>query len=174
MSDNPQSQINTRKQNKVEAISVRTAAINNTVDEQTKKILDELDEVSSQFDGMLSIMQDRVVQSSDCNFAISYARIAEMRMDTLKKRIDIVKALITDKGNEVAIKKKSTTSELDSILSGAALGIALGAKVTGGNIREMTPFETVDVENAEIVIETEHFGNSVEKSADNIIHGIGE
>lgn len=156
-------QINTRN------TQTRTDKINTLVDTQTSKILEELDSYSDRMDTFLEILGDRVVESSDCNFAIALARIAELKLDSIKKRTDLIKTLVVDKGNELTSKKRMPTSELDAILSGASLGAALGATLTGGNIIPISQFETINVENAEIIVETEHFGNSVESSADKLI-----
>jgi hypothetical protein len=92
-------------------------------------------------------------------------------MDTIKKRIDILKTLVTDKGTEIGAKKKNNTGDLDSILSGAGLGIMLGAKLGQSNYSQATPitpvdFDTINTNDADIVVETERLnpGNHLQES----------
>lgn len=149
---------------------------NQLVDNEIKKVLDDLEIVSSDLDAMMEILKDRLVQSTDASFPIALARLGELRLDTVKKKIDILKILVSDKSVEVMGKKKSNTSDLESILSGAAFSAALGAKIGSGGFGndrkpELTTvhdnvIDTIDISKEELIIETEHLGGeptSVEK-----------
>ena len=70
---------------------------NNLVDDEVKKILTDLEMVSSDFDAMMDILKDRLIQSTDASFPIALARLGELRLDTVKKRIEILKLLVNDK-----------------------------------------------------------------------------
>ena len=150
---------------------------NQLVDNEIKKVLDDLEIVSSDLDAMMEILKDRLVQSTDASFPIALARLGELRLDTVKKKIDILKILVSDKSVEVMGKKKSNTSDLESILSGAAFSAALGAKIGSGGFGNDRKSElsnnpahdiidTVDISQEDIIVETEHLGGeptSVEK-----------
>lgn len=147
--------------------SGRIDKINSQVDSEIAKILTDLDIVASDLDALMEILKDRMVQSTEASYPIALARLGELRMDTIKRKIDIVKTLVSDKGIETASRKKAPVTDLESILSGAALGAALGARM--GNPTQHTPsiasnistadiIETVDVGQEEFIVETEHLG----------------
>ena len=149
----------------------RVDKINKIVDTEIVKMFDDLDIVSSDLDSLISILKDRMIESTEASFPIALARLGELRMDTIKKRIDILKTLVTDKGTEIGAKKKSNGSDLDSILSGAGLGMMLGAKLGQSNYSQPAvvnnvEFDTVNTSNAEIVVETERLnpGNVLKES----------
>ena len=154
----------------------RIEKINTQVDDEISKILKDLDIVASDLDSLMEILKDRMLQSTEASYPIALARLGELRLDTVKKKIDIVKTLVNDKGIEAAAKKKAPVTDLESILSGAALGAALGAKMStpsiAPNYREVSDaqiIETVDVGNEELIVETEHLGNS--KSLGDVLRG---
>ena len=74
------------------------------------------------------------------------------------------------KNIEVMGKKKSPVTDLESILSGAAFGAALGAKVGQGGfgnkkeIHNNIENDIIDVSQEELIIETEHLGGSSDLS----------
>jgi len=159
--------------------AVRIDKTNDIVDSEVVKMLKDLDIVADDLDAIIEILKDRLIQSTDVSFPIALARLSEVRMDTFKKRIDILKTLVTDKGLEVAAKKKTVMSDFDSILSGVAMGAALGAKVTtqktiDSKKAEQVAFETIDADVEEIEFETEHFDSSnslKESSVDRLLSG---
>jgi hypothetical protein len=153
----------------------RVDKINSQVDDEIHKILKDLDIVASDLDSLMEILKDRMVQSNEASYPIALARLGELRMDTIKKKIDIVKTLVNDKGIEVSSKKKAPVTDLESILSGAALGAALGARVgnnlsMNSNTRQYEDAETVDVGNEEFIVETEHIGDPG-KSVSDLLKG---
>lgn len=160
------------KKNKTES---RIDKTNNIVDDEVAKQLSELEIVSSDLDAIVEILQDRVVQSTDAVLAIALARFYEIRMDTFKKRNDILKTLVSDKSIDVSTKKKSQGTDIDSILSGIGLGAALGATVsTQKSINEKKshqqtlPFTTIDIDAEESTeFETEHLNikNTLKESS---------
>lgn len=157
----------------------RIDKINHQVDDEIAKILKDLDIVASDLDALMEILKDRMVQSTEASYPIALARLGELRMDTIKKKIDIVKTLVNDKGIEAASKKKAPVTDLESILSGAALGAALGARMGNpvqhtpqyaGEISSSNVIETVDVGHEEFIVETEHLGGPG-KSVSEMLNG---
>jgi hypothetical protein len=149
----------------------RVEKINRIVDTEIVKMFEDLDIVSSDLDSLIAILRDRMVESTEASFPIALARLGELRMDTIKKRIDILKTLVTDKGTEIVAKKKSNPGDLDSILSGAGLGIMLGAKLGQSNYSQATPitpidFDTINTTENTVVVETERLnpGNHLQES----------
>lgn len=155
------------KVNKKEVVS-RVDNINKIVDTEVTKMFDDLDIVSSDLDALMSIMKDRMIESTDCSFAIALTRLGELRMDTIKKRIDLLKTLVTDKSIETQAKKKSTSGDLESILSGAGLGMMLGARMgtsNYGNNPTAQPFDTINTETVEVIVDMEsvNSGNKLQE-----------
>lgn len=160
------------KKNKTES---RIDKTNSIVDDEIAKQLTELEITSSDLDSMIEILQDRVVQSTDVGLAIALARFYEIRLDTFKKRNDILKTLVSDKSIDVSNKKKSQGTDIDSILSGMSLGAALGATVSTQKslnqkkaAQNTLPFTTIDVEpEGQIEFETEHLSitNTLKESS---------
>lgn len=150
----------------------RIENINKFVDKEILKILDDIDIVSSDFDAMISILKDRMIESTDASFPIALARLGELRMDGIKKKVDILKIMVTDKSVEMQAKKRNTSGDLESILSGAGLGMMLGARMGQSNysqpvVIENTEFETVNTNDAEIVLDPSerlNTGNSLQES----------
>jgi hypothetical protein len=149
----------------------RIEKINRIVDTEIVKMFDDLDLVSSDLDSLIAVLRDRMIESTEASFPIALARLGELRMDTIKKRIDILKTLVTDKGTEIGAKKKNNTGDLDSILSGAGLGMMLGAKLGQSNYSQATSitpvdFDTINTNDADIVVETERLnpGNHLQES----------
>ena len=160
---------------------------NKIIDDEVAKTLTDLDVFASDLDAIIEVLKDRFIQSTDASFPIALARVAEVRMDSVKKRIDILKTLVNDKSIETNAKKKSNSLDsLDNILSGIGLGTALGVQVTTANslnqkklqeakVVEQVPFETVYEDDVTIEFDTEHFNisNSLKSSSiDNIINGV--
>lgn len=125
--------------------TTRTDKINVQVDSEISNVLKDIDIVASDLDCLMEVLKDRMIQSTDASFPIALARLGELRMDTIKKKIDIIKTLVHDKSIETAARKKSHQSDLESILSGAALGAALGAKITGGNLYSNVTETIIDI-----------------------------
>jgi hypothetical protein len=149
----------------------RIEKINRIVDTEIVKMFEDLDLVSSDLDSLIAVLRDRMIESTEASFPIALARLGELRMDTIKKRIDILKTLVTDKGTEIGAKKKSNTGDFDSILSGAGLGMMLGAKLGQSNYSQVTPitpidFDTINTNENDIVVETERLnpGNHLQES----------
>lgn len=147
----------------------RADKLNAQVDAEIPEILKDLAVMASDFDSLLEILKDRMIVSTDACYPIALARIGELRMDTIKKRIDIVKTLVGDKSVEVMSKKKSSGNALEDILSGAAFGAALGVKVGNQSYLhsdnntagiDIRPVEIIDVTDEEFIIETEHIGKA--------------
>ncbi len=150
----------------------RVEKTNSIVDIEIEKQLKELETASSDLDAVIEVLTDRVVQSTDVGLAIALARFMEIRVDTFKKRNDIIKTLVTDKSIEVGAKKRQPATDLDALLSGAAFGAALGAHVTtqksiNQKKAEQSQFQTIDVENVENEFETEHLSteNTLKKAS---------
>jgi len=168
--------------NKVEKTKSRVEKTNIVVDDEVAKQLTDLEVASSDLDSVIEIMTDRVVQSTDVGLAIALARFMEIRLDTFKKRNDIIKTLVSDKSVELNARKRQQVTDLDSLLSGAAFGAALGATVsTQKNLNQKkleqqntVPFDTIDEDHIDIEFETEHLNanNNLNKSSiDKIING---
>lgn len=160
----------TRKENK----PTRIDKLNLQVDDEISKILKDLDIVASDLDSLMEILKDRMVQSTESSYPIALARLGELRMDTIKKKIDIVKTLVNDKGIEASVKKRTPVSDLESILSGAALGAALGVtmnnNISANQRAVIADAETIDVGHEEFIVETEHIGNPG-KSVSDLLNG---
>ena len=163
-------------------VAVRIEKTNDLVDEQVTAMMTELDTVASDLDAIIEIFTDRAVQSTDLSFGIALARITEVRMDVFKKKIDILKTLVNDKSTDLNARKKSSMSDLDSILSGASLGAALGAAVTTQNsINQKNEakrvFDTIDADVEDIQFETEHLNTSnslKDSSIESLLNGNSE
>lgn len=162
----------------------RVEKTNIIVDDEVAKQLSDLELASSDLDAVIEVMTDRVVQSTDVGLAIALARFMEIRLDTFKKRNDIVKTLVSDKSIEVGAKKRQPATDLDSLLSGVSFGAALGATVSTqkslnqkkADQQKTLPFITVDEDAVDIEFETEHLSldNTLQKSSiDKAISGDG-
>ena len=154
--------------------AARIENTNNIVDTQVTQMFSNLDSFESDLDAVIEILTDRVTQSTDVGFTISLARLMEVRMDAFKKRTDILKTLVNDKSVDMVAKKKSPASDLDSILSGASLGLALGATISTQKNLNRKKFSTIDVEPDEIEFEVEHLNTDNplrESSIDKLLSG---
>ena len=156
---------------KKDKTTARIDKTNSVLDEEVVKQLKELETTSSDLDAVIEIMVDRVVQSTDTTLAIALARFLEVRMDVFKKRNEILKTLVSDKSIEVGSKKKSSMTDLESLLSGASLGAALGAAVTTQKSidkknQEKQDFLTIDIEEApEFEVEHLNLKNDLTQSS---------
>ena len=163
-------QLNTRRDSKGPSRMEKT---NNIVDEEVRKMLKDLDIVASDLDAIMEILKDRLIQSTDASFPIALARLGEVRMDTIKKRIDIIKTLVNDKSIEANVRKKSSGTDLEAILSGVGLGAALGVTVTTQNSINQKKkeaelsFTTIDADHEQLEFETEHLNtrNDLQQSS---------
>ena len=144
-------------------VNKRVEKLNDTLDEHIQELLSQLDATGSDFDALLEIMKDRVLTSTEPAFVIALARLGELRMDVYKKKIDVMKTVVSDKSIEVASKKKSGFGDLDAILSGAAMGAALGVKVGSSAIQPMPEPKIINTsETIPFDIEPVNFNNSVD------------
>lgn len=163
-----------------ESGSARVDKINKVVDNEIVKIFDDLDIFSSDLDALISILKDRMIESTEASFPIALARLGELRMDTVKKRIDILKTLVADKSIETQAKKKSNAGDLESILSGAGLGMALGAHLgksnynQPGNIIQNVEFETINTDDIEIIVENEHLNSNNQLDENDVNNILGD
>lgn len=155
----------------------RIDTINTLVDTEIANLLADIDMVASDLDAVMEIIKDRLVQSTDVSYAIALARIGELRMDAIKKKLDLVKTLVADKSIEVAAKKRAPISDLESIMNGTAFSAALGARVGAGGFglskKELdnnTEHDIIDVSNEEFIVDTEHRG-STDSDIDKLLAG---
>lgn len=152
----------------------RVDKLNTAIDDETQKLLTELENASEDIAGMMEVMKDRAMQSTDVQYPLTLARLGELRMETFKQRVNILKTLVTDKGNELASSKKTIETGLNDILSGAAMGLALGATVKSNSLPSVyAPVETINAQDVEVIVETETLNTNNPISSDAITDLLG-
>jgi hypothetical protein len=130
----------------------RIEKINHIVDEQSEKILTDLDVIDGDLSSIMSLLMDRVALSTEPGYPIALARIGELRVEAMKKKIDVLKTLVTDKSNEMSNTKKKSGGDISDIMNGIGFGAALGATISNNNAapqqhisQSPEPFEVIDV-----------------------------
>lgn len=135
-------------------VAQRVEKINKTIDDQSKKILDDLDALNEDLTSIMETAMDRVVQSTEPGYTIALARLGELRTEIMKKKIDVLKTLVTDKGIELSAGKKKAGGDISDIMNGLGFGVALGAQISNNQSTQShtpqiqqssQPFEIIDV-----------------------------
>lgn len=100
----------------------RSSEIADLLDEKAKKLLADIDTAEEQIDEFIEIMSDRFKQSSEHGYAITLAKMFELKTDLFTKRTNILKMLSSDRGIEVGASKRTVGAfQFNDILSGQSL-----------------------------------------------------
>lgn len=116
--------------NKRENMNPVVQKIENVVMAESEKLLVDLDSEASDLAGLIDILRDRMIQSTDASFPISLAKLAELKLVALKQKNDVLKNLTAYKNAEAAGNKKGPGElSISDLLNSAALGAGMGAKL---------------------------------------------
>ena len=103
--------------------------IDTMVMSESEKLLLDLDSEVSDLAGIIDILRDRIIQSTDLSHVIGLAKLGELKIQALKQKNDVLKNLTSYKTTEAAIKKGSGELNISDLLNSAALGAGMGAKL---------------------------------------------
>jgi hypothetical protein len=116
--------------NKRENTSVIIQKIDNIVMSNSETLIKDLDSNVEELSGLMDIMRDRVIQSTDVSHVIGLAKLGELKLQALKQKNDILKNLTAYKNAEAAGNKKGPGElSISDLLNSAALGAGMGAKL---------------------------------------------
>ncbi len=132
--------------NRLNTVSPRVEKLNNEIDGQLDSANEEFSELSSHLDSIISVAEDRFMESPDIGFLLGLARLLELKAETAKKKMEIAKLKISDKANEIgANKKQAPSTSFEDLMSGAAFGAAVGTNVATAAISAKNAAESTKV-----------------------------
>lgn len=104
--------------------------IDDIVMTNSEQLLKDLDNNIEDLAGLVDIAQDRFVQSSDLPYALSLAKLVELKLLAMKQKNDVLKTLTSYKTAETSNNKKGPGElSISDLLNSAALGSAIGSKI---------------------------------------------
>jgi hypothetical protein len=116
--------------NKRENMNPVVQKIDNIVMAESEKLLKDLDCEASDLAGLIDILRDRMIQSTDASFPISLAKLGELKLQALKQKNDVLKNLTSYKNAEATGQRKGPGElSISDLLNSAALGAGMGAKI---------------------------------------------
>ena len=116
--------------NKKESANVIIQKIDTIVMEELEKLLKKLDSEAEDLAGIIDILRDRLIQSTDASFPISLAKLGELKLQALKQKNDVLKNLTSYKSAETSGARKGPGElSISDLLNSAALGAGVGAKL---------------------------------------------
>lgn len=136
--------------------SARPTEIAGFLDDNAKQMLRDIDLAEGQIDEFIEIMKDRFKQSSEHGYAVTLAKMFELKTDLFSKRTNILKMLSTDRGIDVGAKKNTISAfQFTDILSGASVS---GMAVQGGMPQGALPgfYEPIPQQTIDIKAEEDH------------------
>ena len=123
--------------NKRDSANVIIQKIDTIVMEESEKLLKKLDSEADDLAGIIDILRDRLIQSTDAAFPISLAKLGELKLQALKQKNDVLKNLTAYKTAEASgIKRGSGELSISDILNSAALGAGMGAKLNMSGVTQ--------------------------------------
>lgn len=142
-------QINKRE---VSVASTNVQKIDNTILNKVEASMDDLDSDIRELDSDMTVIRDRMVESSEVGFAISLARFAEIKLSARRQKIELIKTMIQYKSGEQAMKKRSSdaTSSIQDIMAGVGIGAMVASNGTKLNVNGTQPI-SIEVERTDIV-----------------------
>jgi hypothetical protein len=116
--------------NRRENMNPMVQKIDNIVMAESEKLLVDLDSEASDLAGLIDILRDRMIQSTDASFPISLAKLGELKLQALKQKNDVLKNLTSYKNAEAAGNKKGPGElSISDLMNSVALGAGMGAKL---------------------------------------------
>jgi hypothetical protein len=116
--------------NKRETANPIVQKIDAIVMSESEKLLTDLDNEASDLAGIIDILRDRLIQSTDASFPISLAKLAEMKLQALKQKNDVLKNLTSYKNAEASVGKKGPGElSISDLMNSVAAGVGMGAKL---------------------------------------------
>ena len=116
--------------NKRDNMNPMVQKIDNIVMAESEKLLVDLDSEASDLAVLIDILRDRMIQSTDASFPISLAKLAEMKLQALKQKNDVLKNLTSYKNAEASANKKGPGElSISDLMNSVALGAGMGAKL---------------------------------------------
>lgn len=116
--------------NKKESANVIIQKIDTIVMEESEKLLKKLDSEAEDLAGIIDILRDRLIQSTDASFPISLAKLGELKLQALKQKNDVLKNLTSYKSAETAGARRGPGElSISDLMNSAALGAGMGAKL---------------------------------------------
>lgn len=98
--------------------------------EESEKLLKKLDSEAEDLAGIIDILRDRLIQSTDASFPISLAKLGELKLQALKQKNDVLKNLTSYKSAETAGARRGPGElSISDLMNSAALGAGMGAKL---------------------------------------------
>ena len=116
--------------NKRENMNPIVQKIDGLVMSESEKLIKDLDSEVLDLAGLIDILRDRMIQSTDASFPISLAKLGELKLQALKQKNDVLKNLTSYKTTEnTGAKRSSGELSISDLLNSAALGAGMGAKL---------------------------------------------
>ena len=98
--------------------------------EESEKLLKKLDSEADDLAGIIDILRDRLIQSTDASFPISLAKLGELKLQALKQKNDVLKNLTSYKSAETSGARRGPGElSISDLMNSAALGAGMGAKL---------------------------------------------
>ena len=107
-----------------------TQKIDNIVMSESEKLLKDLDSEVTDLAGLIDILRDRMIQSTEASFPISLAKLGELKLEALKQKNNILKNLTSYKSAETSGARRGPGElSISDLMNSAALGAGMGAKL---------------------------------------------
>jgi hypothetical protein len=117
--------------NKRENMNPMVQKIDNIVMSESEKLLKDLDIEAMDLAGLIDVIRDRMLQSTDASFPISLAKLGELKLQALKQKNEVLKNLTNYKSAENNSTRKGPGElSISDLLNSAALGAGMGAKLS--------------------------------------------
>lgn len=165
-------QLNKRDQN-TSVATTNITKIDNMVVDHVESAMSDLETDIMELDSIMTVLKDRMIESTEASFPISLARFAEIKLASRRQKNELLKTLIAYKTGEQITKKRSSdaSSSVQDILAGVGLGAAMtaGAKLNISGTGSPVEVERTDVIDAEIEVEPGE--TTAQTSVDSILKG---
>ncbi len=116
--------------NKKDNSSQIVQRIDNLVMAESEKLLTALNDKSEDLAGIIDILKDRTLQSQEPGFPIALAKVAELQLQALKQKNDVLKNLTAYKTTELSgMRRGPGELSISDLLNSAALGAGIGSKL---------------------------------------------
>lgn len=128
--------------NKRENLNPVIQKIDNLVMDNSEKLLQDLDDNVEDLAGLIDILRDRLIQSTDIAHVLGLAKLGELKLQALKQKNDVLKNLTSYKSAEASNNRRGPGElSISDLLNSAALGAGMGAKL---NMSGQTQTKLVD------------------------------
>ena len=116
--------------NKRENMNPIVTKVDNIVMAESEKLLKDLDSEALDLAGLIDILRDRMIQSTEASFPISLAKLGELKLQALKQKNDVLKNLTAYKTAETSgVRRGPGELSISDLMNSAALGAGMGAKL---------------------------------------------